>query len=500
MFSTLLRAAAPFLLILSTAAAAQNDAPVTTADLLRHIQVLASDDFQGRAPGTEGERRTITYISEQLRARGVEPAGDQGTWFQQMQMVERVPGSHSVRWVANGNPLAFEPTEIVLYGRDSSETLADAPVIFAGHGVRLPDRGIDQLAGADVTGAIVLILLEGPAIPGFPSLTERVQALNSAGAAAVITIASADAPWDAVRRVLSSGTTRLDVPGPRITGVMPVAVAQRVIGAAGGDFARLLNDQPGSSFRAVTLPIRGSIEVATNVQRYRTNNVVGRLRGRGTSGENVLVLAHWDHFGTCRPEGEADRICNGAVDNASGIAALIETAGRLGQGTRPVRDVLFLATTSEEVGLVGAEYFATHPTVPLSSIVAAINLDTIALHPAGEPVAVLGRGNPRLDPIIQAVIADLGRRPDPDGEADAFIERQDGVKLSQVGVPTVMVGASFSDMARLNAFLNSRYHRPDDELDGIMLDGAAEDTTLTVALARRLADPAAYQRVEASAP
>jgi Zn-dependent M28 family amino/carboxypeptidase len=209
----------------------------------------------------------------------------------------------------------------------------------------------------------------------------------------------------------------------------------------------------------------------------------------------VLYLGHWDHFGTCRPEGEADRICNGAVDNASGIAALIEIAGRLSGQPRPVRDVLFMATTAEELGLLGAEYFAERPTVPLSSIVAAINLDTIAIHPAGEPVAVIGRGDAALDPVVDATVQALGRRLDGDTDADALVERQDGWTLAHAGVPAIMVGGSFSNMELLNAFLSGNYHGPDDEVGpGLLLDGAAEDANLMIALGRRLADPQVYRR------
>jgi len=200
-------------------------------------------------------------------------------------------------------------------------------------------------------------------------------------------------------------------------------------------------------------------------------------------------------MGLCRPEGAPDRICNGAVDNASGVASLIEIAGGLARGARPARDILFMATTAEESGLVGATYFAAHPTVPLASIVAALNMDTVAIHQAGEQVAVMGRGVPALDAVIDSTIADMGRRLDTDDEAAALIQRQDGWALTQAGVPAIMVGGSFSNMALLNAFLSGRYHGPDDQVDGaLVLDGAAEDANLSVALARRLADPAIYQR------
>ena len=494
MFSSLLRGLAPLLLILSAPAAAQSEPPVTRDDLMRHIAVLASDEFRGRHPGTEGEERTTAYIVDQLRARGVQPGGEQGGWFHAVPLVERQAGSHVVSWSVGGAERRFDPSDLLLVGRDSSERLVDAPVVFAGHGARIPERGVDQLAGADLRGAVALILLEGPDVPGFPPLAERVEALRSAGAGAVVTIVGADVAWSEVRLLLGGAMTRRAAdPMPAILGTMPIAAAQRLLGRE--RMEQLLESQPGSSFRAVTLPLRATMDVQTRVHRYVSNNVVGRIAGTAAGGESVLLLAHWDHLGICRAEGEGDRLCNGAVDNASGVASLIEVAGRLANGPRPRRDILLLATTAEEMGLYGAEEFAARPTVPLDSIVAAVNMDTVAIHPAGEPVAVIGRGIEPLDSAIAATVAALGRRMDEDGEADDFVERQDGWALTRAGVPAVMVGGSFSDMAKLGAFLAGTYHSPGDEPGAaIALDGAAEDADLLVALARRLADPALYRR------
>jgi len=505
MFSRIARAAAPFALFLAAPAFGQAvDPPVTPADLRGHINQLASDAFQGRAPGTEGERLTIAYISEQLRSRGLEPAGENGTWFQPVRLVERIPGQWTASWTGSGRPVAITPEEQFFMGREASEAIASAPVIFAGHGARIPARGIDQLAGANFQGAVALIMSRGPQVEGFPTLAERTRTLAEAGAVAVIAIVDTgtDEAWRAATTALRRGTTRLDATlVPRVTGAMPLGVAQRLVAAAGGNLERLLNDQPGSSFRSVPLNATFSIDVTTQVQRYTSNNVVGRVRGSGSTNENLVYLAHWDHFGTCRPEGEADRICNGAVDNASGVAALIEIAGRLARQPRPGRDILFLATTAEETGLLGAEHFATRPVVPAASIIAAINLDTIAIHPAGEPVAVIGRGTPALDRAIDETVRAMGRRLDPDDEAEAFIQRQDGWRFTQAGIPAIMVGGSFSNMALLNAFLNGNYHRPGDQpADSIPLDGAAEDASLMVALGRRLADPQVYQRAAPAAP
>jgi hypothetical protein len=498
MFKGPIRAAALLSLIVACApVAAQPPAgPVSEADLLRHIRVLASDEYGGRAPGSEGERLTTAYIVQQFQARGLQPAGENGTWFQTLRLASRRPETATVRWTGP-QPGQLGADDIVVTGREAHETLADAPLIFAAHGARLPDRGIDQLAGADVRGAVVLILFQGPRIEGFPPIAERVRTVAAAGAAGVIVIVGSDLPWDQIRNVVRRGALRPDDPNvPRFSAVMPLAAAQRLIAGAGGNMERLLNEQPGSSFRAVTLPGRVSIDATTNVSRVETSNVIGRLRGTGTNGENIMLLAHWDHLGLCRPEGAPDRICNGAVDNASGIAALIESAGQLSRGDRPVRDVLFMATTAEEVGLVGAGWFADHPTVPLNSILAAINMDTIAIAPAGTPVAIMPSNTPELNALVAATVAAAGRTLDPDDEAASLVQRQDGWALARHGVPALMVGGSFSNMNLLGQFLeHGRYHSPDDQADGqLVLAGAAEDTNLTIRIVRRLADPAQYQR------
>ena len=379
MFPRLIRGAAPFLLFVASGAVAQTDPPVTPDDLRRHIEVLASDAFEGRAPGTEGETRTINYIAEQFRVRGLEPAGEGGSWFQPVGMAERTAQSHNVAWSAGGRALPFEQDQIILQGREPQIRLADAPVVFVGHGVRLPERGIDQLAGAELQGAVAVMLFEGPDVPGFPSFTQRARTVTEAGAAAIVALIDPDLQWSYVVRTYRQPTTRLasQTIAP-VVGAMPMAAAQRLIAAAGGDLGRLLDDQPGSSFRAVTLPIRATIDVTTSVRPFTTHNVAGRIRGSGNSGQTLLYLGHWDHFGICRAEGEPDRICNGAVDNASGIATLIEIAGRLARPPHPPRDILFLATTAEETGLLGAEQFVRTPLVPLPSIVAALNLDMVA--------------------------------------------------------------------------------------------------------------------------
>ena len=209
--------------------------------------------------------------------------------------------------------------------------------------------------------------------------------------------------------------------------------------------------------------------------------------GQPASG-TVLLTGHWDHLGLCRPVGAPDRICNGAVDNASGIAVLLATGRALGAGARPDRNIEIVATTAEEDGLLGASYFTAHPPLPLNSIIAAFNVDTVAIAPRGASVAIVGRGTtPALDAVVDATAVALGRQVDSSTAANAFIRRQDGWALVQAGVPAVMAGGSFADEALLDHFMEGAYHGPDDEMNpSLNLGGAADDADLHIALARRL--------------
>lgn len=250
--------------------------------------------------------------------------------------------------------------------------------------------------------------------------------------------------------------------------------------------------RPG--FRARRLGIVGSFDVGTAVRTYESANIIGKIEGGMRPSEAVVLMAHWDHLGLCKPEGAPDRICNGAVDNASGTAILIETARALAAEPRPARSLYFVATTLEERGLLGAEAFVASPPPAIDRIVAALNIDTTAIAPAGLPVAIIGRGkHPGLERVVDATARSLGRKVDTDSEANVMIERQDGWALARRNIPAVLATGSVSDMSRLRAYLGGPYHQPNDDLaQRIELGGAVEDTVLHIALARALADPARY--------
>jgi hypothetical protein len=493
MISRFLLTAAPLLALVSTPILAQRQPAVTPEQMRRHIEVLASDEFEGRKPGTPGETKTIAYISSEFQKLGLEPAAGDGSWHQPVGLVSRKPLSSRALWTAEGNQLDVPQDQIVLLGREAVASVRDAPVVFVGHALTLPDKKVDQLAGVNLKGAVALMLFGSPPEASAPPAEERMKALRAAGASAIVAILPEAMQWAQIAPYFSRTQDQLQSKEVgEITGAMSHAAGSALLGTAGGK--SLLAAALKPQFKAKALPVRATLDVTTDVRKYVSYNFIGRLRGAGKTGESVIYLGHWDHIGICRPEGAPDRICNGAVDNASGIAMLIEIAANIAKGKRPERDLLFMGTTAEEIGLLGAEHFGANPPVPLKSLVAAINIDTVAIHRKGEPVAVIGRGNAALDKLIAVTATELGRTLDTDTEADSFVTRQDGWILTRAGVPTVMVGGSFANMKQLGAFIAGPYHKPEDDLKReIILEGAAEDADLLIALGRKLADPKQYQ-------
>lgn len=470
------------------ACAEGGDAPVIEAELAGHIEVLASDAFEGRAPGTEGEDRTIAYIVGEWAKAGLEAMpGSTTPWLQPVPFVESQTISGTAKFKVRGRNFALKEDGIILTGRDPSVSLANLPAVFVGYGV----DGAGKI-NADVKGRLAIMLFDNaPFGDKLPRYRERRQMLADAGAAAVLVIATDAVPWASLRESVGSKTTRLASakPGAPVSGFLSPEAADALLRKSGQDGGAMREAAKSPDYKGAALPATADFATRSTIRPFASNNVVAKLPGAKPDGKAVLFLGHWDHLGICGKEGDADRICNGAVDNASGIAVLIEVAKRLGSGERPDRDVYFLATTAEEKGLLGAQYFADHPAVPLSDVTVALNIDTIAISPRGTPVATIGRGKPAYDAVVRETATKLGRKLDEDGEADAFIQRQDGWALGAKGVTSLMVGGSFSDMKLLEAFLGSDYHSAADNFsDKIPLGGAAEDADLHVALGRAFAD------------
>ncbi len=459
---------------------------ISEDDLRPHIEVLASDAFEGREPGTEGERKTTAYISEQWAKAGLKPAATDGSWLDPVKLIRRGPGTAEVAFFARGEKLRFADDEIILIGREPNYTASKLPIWFAGYGV---DAG--GKAAADVAGKAVLILADRPAFGAdeMKSIRARREALIAAGAEAVIAIGGEQAEYPAIRRQLLSRPLNLVSREKRaaLEGVVGARFVVAMVTAAGGDWDKLRKSADAADYVGTGLGVTGDFNVTTEVDAFDSSNVIGKLPGKKPASGAVMYMGHWDHLGICRPEGAEDRICNGAVDNASGIAVMTEVARMLSKNKHD-RDIYFVATTAEESGLLGAYSFTEKPVVALDKIIVALNIDTIAIAPRGAKVAIIGRGTTPFDDVIEKVSKKAKRNIEESTEANAFIRRQDGWALSQKGVPALMVGGSFADGALLEAFLSDDYHGPDDELtDATELGGAAEDAMLHVALGKHFA-------------
>ena len=467
--------------------------PSVQQSLREQISILSSDDFEGRAPGTQGERKTIDYISQQWQKAGLRPGADAGSWLAAVPLVQRGPGSAKFSFATKEKTLRFIADEILLTGREISYQKKAMPFVFGGYGIKDDGTVIDNVAGK-----AVLVLFDQPDFgpTAMRAIRARREALVKAGAEAVFIVADNGAgAWSAVRRQLLTRPLALqsrEVKAP-LEGAISSEFAVALVTAAGRDWDKLRAHAREKSFVAEDLGITGDFDVTTEVHRFDSYNVVGKIPGKKPQSGTVLYMAHWDHLGICQPESATDKICNGAVDNASGIAVLTEIARGLSKG-RYDRDIYFVATTGEESGLLGAYAFTDNPPIPLDRITAAFNVDTIAVAPAGAKVAIVGRGTTALDQLIDGVAMRLGRTPETSTESNSFIQRQDGWALSQKGVPAVMVGGAFADSGRLQAFLASNYHKPGDELtDATELGGAAEDVKLHIELGRTFADVRKYK-------
>ena len=454
---------------------AREDASLRAA-LSRHIAVLAGDDFAGRQPGTDGEAKTLRYLAREWQAAGLvsgtnDPANP---WFAPVELATSTPERSSVRFFRGGRAVALPEGAATVFATGTRGLVERAPVVWVG------EAG-EQLDSAELAGRVALMLWD------HPGEGEQREALLRAGAAAVIAVVRDPAELGELVAARRRGSYRLAASeaAPTLDGFISGEAVETLVGA--DRWAQLTGAVGGAEFSPQPLDLTATLEATSAPGKVRTHNLIAKLPGKRAEAGAVLLLAHWDHFGTC---GNApDTICNGAVDNASGLAVLTELARRLAAGPRVERDVYFVATTAEEWGLLGAQAFAENPPIPLDTVVAAFNLDTVAVAPAGGPVAIVGKGLTPLDPGILEVMREMGRRESDEALAQTYVRRQDGWALLQRDVPAVSVTSAFARAAPLERFLAERYHQPSDEAAGVELGGAIEDLALTQALVRYFADP-----------
>ena len=450
------------------------------AALRTHIATLASDEYGGREPGTEGEKLTLRYLAREWFKIGlVSGTNDPGNaWFAPVELVERVPSRSYAAFERNRRPLAMPAAGVLVLTSGPRQLVENAPLLFLGRDVTtLPPRG--ELAGR------IAVVLDRP-LPGadVEAAATRADRLIEGGAAAVLTVLDGERTLEevAARRNRAGYALAGDSLGGDLEAFVTPDYAARLFG---GEWAALIKAADVGAFAPRPLPLIATLEATTRETRIATHNLIGKLAGRDPRAGAVLLLAHWDHFGECAQPPAEDLICNGAIDNASGLAVLTETARILAKGKKLDRDVYFLATTGEELGLLGAHAFAENPPLPLESIVAAFNIDSPAIGPAGLPLTVIGHGRTGLDGDIAKAAKSLKLKVAESAFADNLLRRQDGWALLQHDVPTVLVSSSYSDARLAEAFMDNTYHRPGDQYaPGMELGGAVQDVAVHVALVR----------------
>lgn len=462
--------------------------------LLSHIKTLASDDFAGREPGTAGETKTLRYIGKQLYDMGWvsgtnEPAH---AWFAPVRLVGREPAGSVAQFLRRGRQLPVAQSEVLMLTSGRRGLVQGAPMVFVGRGLTVPPR-------AELAGRVAVLLDEDGTLRAEPDYSaasqKRQNALLAAGAAAVLTVLDGQRSLSVLsaRRKRTAYALASEALGGDMEGYISVAGFTQALAGGSDTLAGLQREAARPDFVARPLDLSASLEATTRETTIRTHNIIGKLPGRHPERGAVLLMAHWDHFGQC-PAPEQRMICHGAVDNASGVAAMLEVARRLSSVAGGLdRDVYVVATTGEEIGLLGAEAFAESPPIPLKNIVAAFNLDSVAIAPAGTALGIVGKGMTPLDSGIATVAREQKRRLSDSVAPNLYIKRQDGWALMAHDLPAVMVTSAYGEIARLEHYFDSDYHRGADAVkDGLELGGAAEDVAFHVALVQYFADTLRY--------
>ena len=412
-----------------------------------HIKYLASDEMEGRFPGLVGERLTLAYLQAQYEAMGLEPGGRDGSWLQPVELVRFTPErAPTAAWTgADGaRHVLTSGTDITLRAgaADPVVQIAGAPLVFAGYGVSGPTW--DDYGSTDLTGKVVVVLRGQPESMGadpnfYGSTTHKMQEALKRGAVGVITLQDQDGRWR--RAVGGAARPQMTIKGAedaRFTGAINLATAT-AIGGAPFEVA-LAKARTGALGGAVDLGARLDVDIAETTEVIHSNNLLAKIPGTERPDEYVFYSAHWDHVGKARtPNADGDDIFNGAWDNASGTAGLIEMARAFKAGPAPKRTVVFLHVTAEEQGLLGSEAYAADPVYPLARTAADINIDMLPFTPATRDVAVFGVGKSELEDILARFAAAQGRVVTGDGyPQEGFYYRSDHFNFAAGGVPALM--------------------------------------------------------------
>ena len=479
----------------------------TMVDVTRE---LSTDAFEGRSPGTAGEEKTVALLTERFKAAGLEP-GNNGSWVQKVPLVEITGRDYAPLAIrGEGVDLKFQYQKDwvgVTYREDARTELKDSELVFVGYGIVAPEKGWNDYAGLDMKGKTAVILvndpdfgtenLEGPfngkAMTFYGRWTYKYEEAARQGAAGAIIVhdtAPAAYGWNVVESSWSGpqAYAQRGENAPALTqmnGWVQKSVAEQIAKAAGKNLAALSDAATQKGFKAVPLGLTVSTSFASEVRKFESQNVIGVLRGKTRPDEYVMHTAHWDHLGRCSPAPDGDDICNGAVDNATGTAALVALAEAHAKAGAADRSLVFLAVTAEESGLLGAHYYAENPVFPLAQTVGGINMDAFLVGGKSNDVTAVGLGKSQLDAYLENALTADGRvvTPDPNPEA-GYYYRSDHFAFAKRGVPFLYVdggedlveGGREAGAALAAEYREKRYHGPKDEFDeswdwsGVMAD------------------------------
>lgn len=493
---------------------------IDAADLVQGIQDLSADSMGGRAPSSIGEERTVQYLTSRFERLGLEPGAGTG-WTQDVALVSisadpemgaAIAGRGTVHHLRHGIDFVAVPG-----GISDTVSLRRSPLVFAGYGIVAPEIGWNDYEGLDVTGKTVVLLVNDPgyetgddrfdghAMTYYGRWTYKYEEAARQGAAGVMIVhrtGPAGYPWAVVETGWSGPQFMLDQAesgaDPIVQGWLSEETTRTLLAQAGLDLDSLAAAAGQDGFRAVDLGLDLSLELRNEIMRSDSRNVIARIPGRTRPEEHVVYMGHWDHMGT-DPSLSPDSIYNGALDNASGIAGLLELAEAfMALERRPERSVLFIALTSEEQGLLGSKHYASNPVWPLESTVAAINVDGLNIWGPTRDVVNVGYGKSELDSVLAEVAASRDRVIEPDSEPEkGYFFRSDHFEFAKQGVPALFPNPGIEDLrygkdwarAQHDQYTAERYHKPADEYDpNWNLDGAVEDLRLLFEFGFRLAD------------
>ena len=495
-------------------------AAIDEAGLLAHIKVLGSDKFEGRAPGSQGEEESVNYITEQFKRLGLVPGNPDGTYTQEVPLAGILGLPTGTFTVGEKKMELHSPDEFVAFTQRITPEVEvrDSDIVFVGYGIVAPEYGWDDFKGVDVKGKTLVFLINDPPLPdpndpsklddkmfkgkamtyyGRWSYKYEVAAEKGAAAAVIVheTIPAAY-PWSVVENSNAKQNFVIDAPDKNMGTIgirswITLDTARKFFSAAGKNYDDLKKAALRKDFKPVSLGAKADFSLRNKITHFKSHNVVGKLEGSDLQGkeEYVIYSAHWDHLGH-DPHLQGDQIYNGALDNASGVASILEIAQAFTKlSPPPPRSVLFLATTAEEAGLLGAKYYAENPLYPLDHTLADINIDGVNPWGKTRDIEDIAAGNSTLDDLLAQAAARAGRTAKPNSESEkGTFFRADNFEFAKVGVPALYIGSKPKEYVdqppdygqkKSDDYTLHHYHQVSDEVDPAWnLSGAVDDIRL----------------------